>query len=184
MVTGLADVKPGAWAVVNTGARPSPLITAAEYLSTLAAGHPRYSKWDHAVMCTGVKPDGTVMIAEAEPGGARNVPWHYETRPHLWSTGIIDMPEEAGAAALRYTQAGSWGPRGVPYSGLDYVALTAHSLHVPAPGLRTFIASTMHQICSQLVDQAALDVGEHLFADGRWAGYVKPSDLGFLLASP
>jgi hypothetical protein len=37
------------------------------------------------------------------------------------------------------------------------------------------------EICSQLVDQAYLDAGIHLFADGRLAGLVAPQDLEEIL---
>lgn len=183
--TATQGVKPGDWFVVNTGGDTSALIQFAEYLSDKASGvkDPEISQWDHAGMCVNVKDDGTVMIAEAEPGGAKLTQWHYEDRPHIWSTGIIDMPQGASAAAWKYTQPGPWGKKGVPYSDLDYVALTAHSLHIPIPGLQEFIKTSEHMICSQLVDRAAEDAGKHLFTDERWNGYVKPSDLGLLLTS-
>lgn len=173
-MTSLADVRPGDWAVVNTGTRATPLIRAGEFLCTLLDDCPQVSNWDHAVICSRVQ-DGTVWIVEAQPGGAVEVPWHYEDRPHQWSAGIISMPAAAGAAARNYV--------GVGYSWFDYGAIALHELHVPAPGLRAFIGSTRHLICSQLVDRAALDAGRHLFTGRRWPGYVKPSDLGFLLAA-
>jgi hypothetical protein len=71
----------------------------------------------------------------------------------------------------------------VGYSYLDYVALAFHSLHIPFPGLKNYIASTRHMTCSQLVDQAEKDAGVQLFKDGRWPGYVMPSDLGRLLGA-
>jgi hypothetical protein len=126
------------------------------------------------VICSRVE-NGTVYIVEAESHGAVETAWHYETRPHQWSSGIIDMPVTAGAAALRYV--------GVGYGWLDYAAMTAHELHIPAPGLKSYIDSTHTLICSQLVDRATLDAGKHLFTDGRWPGYCKPSDLGFLLVA-
>jgi hypothetical protein len=170
---------PGDFAVVNTGTRATPLIRVGEFLCTLLDDEPKISEWDHAVICSRVV-DGTVMIVEAQPGGAVEVPWHYETRPHQWSTGILAMPAAAGGAALVYAQPGPWGPHGVPYSALDYFAMVTHELHIPAPGLREYIGSENHMICSQLVDRAALDAGRDLFP-GDWPGYVKPSDLGFLL---
>ncbi|MEU9117795.1 hypothetical protein AB0D04_40235 [Streptomyces sp. NPDC048483] len=71
---------------------------------------------------------------------------------------------------------------GVPYSFLDYAAIAAHRFRLPLPGLRRYVASTRHMICSQLVDQCYLDAGVHLFADGRWPGYVTPMALYNLLA--
>ncbi|MGW9433129.1 hypothetical protein ACWHA1_35035 [Streptomyces decoyicus] len=78
------------------------------------------------------------------------------------------------AAATRYV--------GVPYSFLDYLAIATHRFHLPVPGLRRYVASTRHMICSQLVDRCYLDAGVHLFADGRWPGYVTPMALHHLLA--
>lgn len=180
-------VAPGDWAVVSTGTSVTATIQLAEFLSDKVSGDKpaEVSQWDHAVMCTHTA-NGVVYIAEAEPGGARCVPWHYEDRPHMWSTGIIEMPPAAGMYAYQYTQDGPWGKHGVPYSSLDYVALTVHSFHLgdhhlAVPGLEAFIADSHHMICSQLVDRAAQDAGKQLFSDGRWNGYVKPSDLGLLL---
>jgi hypothetical protein len=162
--------RPGDFAVVNTGAKTGEYIEDAE---TIADRRP--TEWDHAVICSRVDANGTVWIVEAEPGGAVETKWHYEDRPCKWSTGIITTSPAAGAAALKYV--------GTPYSFLDYLALTLHTFHIPAPGLRKCIASTGHMICSQLVDQAEKDAGTHLFSDGRWPGYVKPSDLGHLLGA-
>ena len=39
-------------------------------------------------------------------------------------------------------------------------------------------------ICSQLVDRSEEDGGTHLFSDGRWPGFVMPTDLGALLGTP
>ena len=184
-MTATENVQPGDWFVVNTGGKTSAGIEFAEYLSDLASGvrNPEVSRWDHAGMCTARSSTGVIWIAEAQPGGAVNTMWHYEDRPHLWSTGTVTMSAACGAAAFRYTQPGPWGRHGVPYSVLDYDALTLHSLHVPFPGLQTFIGNSHHMICSQLVDQAAQDGGKHLFDDKRWPGYVKPSDLGFILSA-
>jgi hypothetical protein len=182
--TATPGVKPGDWCVVNTGSRVSAPIEILEYVSDRASGYtdPEISQWDHAVMCVAVNDTG-IGIVEAEPGGARLTGWHYEDRPYKWSTGIITMNAACAQAAVRYSQAGPWGKTGVPYSGLDYAALTLHALHIPFPGLQQFIANSHHMICSQLVDQCAQDGGVHLFDDGRWPGYVKPSDLGFLLVA-
>lgn len=140
----------------------------------------RRSPWNH--VCVATRWVGsTLMIAEAEPGGAVERPWHYEANLHQWSTGILPACHGAGDAARRYTMAGPWGPRGVPYSYLDYDAILLHDLHLQSAWLQDFIADSSHMICSQLGDQARADAGSHLFADGRWPGYVKPSDIGFLM---
>lgn len=164
---------PGDFAVINTGSNVTAPIVDAEELADAVDGAVLKTQWDHAVICSRVDPDGTVWIVEAEPGGAREVKWHYADRPHKWSTGIIATNAYAAVAARRYV--------GVPYSFLDYAALTIHALHIPFPWLKTYVANSKHMICSQLVDQAELDAGVHLFSDGRWPGFVKPSDLGHLL---
>jgi hypothetical protein len=169
-------IRPGHFAVVNTGTSVEWKIRAAEFASSLAEGKAHVSEWDHAVICSAVLPGGKIMIVEAEPGGASEVPWHYEDRPHLWSYGIPlrGVPVQvASAAARRYV--------GTPYSYADYAALALHDMHVPFPGLKNYIADSGHMICSQLVDQVCQDIGVHLFDDGRWPGYVQPWQLGVLL---
>jgi hypothetical protein len=166
----LPQPQPGDFAVVDTGSKLAGAIVSAETVADLHS-----TKWDHAVICSRVDADGTAWIVEGEGSGAVEKKWHYGERPHKWSTGIVTTSPAAGSAAQKYV--------GVPYSYLDYVALTLHSLHTPVPGLKNYIASTRHMICSQLVDQAEKDAGVHLFKDNRWPGYVKPSDLGRLLGA-
>ena len=114
---------------------------------------------------------GDGQFVEAEPGGARLA--SYPLDIGMWSTGKVPLApgqgEQIAAAAIGYM--------GTPYSSLDYVALAAHRLHIPVPGLQGWIASSGHMICSQLVDQCYLDAGVHLFSDGRWPGYVTPASL-------
>jgi hypothetical protein len=168
--------QPGDLAVVNTVNETGNLVQLAEALS--GGG---FSQWDHVAICTRVDTGGRVWIAEAEPPGAVEVPWHYDDVPYLWSTGIIETNQAVADAAVRYTQPGPWGDHGVPYSWLDYGAIAAHCWHIPAPGLKGFIASTMHMMCSFMGDRCKLDGGVHLFNDGRWPGYVRPSDIGRLI---
>jgi len=123
---------------------------------------------------------GNGILIEAEPGGARERPLsEYTGRSIYWSTGHIALTaaERANivAAGVKYVQANNG--RGVPYSFLDYDALAVHRLHIPVPGLKQYIASTGHMICSQLVDQCYADAGVHLFTDNRWPGYVTPGDI-------
>ncbi|MHB9862020.1 hypothetical protein [Streptomyces sp. YIM S03343] len=117
-------------------------------------------------------------LIEAMPGGADVAPLSkYDDRDTLYvsPTGLTDAQRKAIAdCALKYLD--------VPYSFLDYAALAAHRFHIPVPGLRRYVQSTGHQICSQLCDRAYLDAGQHLFDDGRWEGYVTPMDLYHLLA--
>jgi len=160
--------RPGDFAVVDTGARSARLVRAAKALSRGG-----FTMFDHAVICSRVRRDGTVYIVEALPAGAQESRWHYDDHDHLWSTGLVKTSTKAGKAALSYVD--------VPYSWLDYAALSAHASHLWVPGLRHYLASAKHLICSQLVERAERDAGVHLFADRRWPGYVRPSDLAELI---
>jgi hypothetical protein len=95
----------------------------------------------------------------------------------LWSTGHIELTEPQRAAIVKKALA----CKGIPYSAIDYVALAMHRLHLPAPGLREYIESSEHLICSQLVDMCYRLAGVHLFSDNRWPGYVTPADLANLI---
>jgi len=187
-----ADVVPGNWFVVSPDEQ---LFRWIELGQTMIDR--RRTIWGHAGVATRWK-GSTLMIAEAEPGGAVERPWHWEGNPHLWSTAApqLSVPGMADSA-LRSAgltpgpQYGQWtktGP-GIGYSFLDYGAIEAHAMHLDVPGLREYIADTGHAICSQLVDLDAQDNDVHLFGTqavppnpDRWNGYVKPSDLGWLLA--
>lgn len=125
--------------------------------------------WEHAFLDLG---DGTLI--EAEPGGARIRPLtEYDPDMVYWCDNlyaILDFSQQATAAYYGRTF------QGVPYSFLDYFALAAHRLHLPVPGLRGYIKSTRHLICSQLVTHAYKLAGVDLFPY-RWSGYVTPGDL-------
>lgn len=164
----LMTPRPGDFAVVDTVLRTSRLIQLGEALSRGG-----FTMFDHAVICSRVRRDGTVYIVEATPSGAEENVWHYDDQDYLWSTGLVKTSTKAGKAALAYVN--------TPYSWLDYAAIAAHASHLWAPGLRHYLASTKHLISSQLVDRAELDAGVHLFSDRRWRGYVRPSDLADLI---
>jgi cell wall-associated NlpC family hydrolase len=167
------DVQPGDFAAVVMHGPGGPLIRAGEWLNGDGFGN-----YEHALVYAG---DG--WIVQAMPHGAQRVRRYPLVQPgDLWSTGVIGLkPGERtliAAAANRYAD---WphveGRAPVGYSALDYVALAMRRLRIPAPGLRSFIGSTGHMICSQLVDQCYADAGVHLFSDGRWPGYVTPAAL-------
>ncbi|HTI77440.1 MAG TPA: hypothetical protein VL634_20745, partial [Mycobacterium sp.] len=116
---------------------------------------------------------GNGQIIEAEPGGAREAELdEYDSRTIVW----LRCPDQYRQAVTESAEA----LEGKPYSFLDYLALAAHRFHLPIPGLRHYIDSTGHLICSQLADRAAELGGWVLFADGRWPGYVTPADLARL----
>jgi hypothetical protein len=110
-------------------------------------------------------------LIEAMPGGARMKPltWYEPWDQVLWLRCPEEYREGVADAAYEYL--------GVPYSFADYASVAAHRLHIPAPHLRRYIATSKHMICSQLADQAAMDGGWNLFSDGRWPGDVTPGDL-------
>lgn len=115
---------------------------------------------------------GNGEIVEAEPSGARVVPLStYMGYEVLW----IPCPQRYGAAVC--AAARQFAADRVPYSWLDYGACGLHHLHIPAPGLRRYIETSKHMMCSQLADRAASLGGWKLFDDGRFDGYVTPGAL-------
>jgi hypothetical protein len=141
-----------------------------------------FADFEHAFVVSEVIPSGggqppIIQIVEAEPGGAREVPLtEYNPRNIAWLHCPEPYRHAVAAAARAFTE-----PRPVPYSAADYFALAAHRLHLPIPWLRDYVKSSGHMICSQLVDRAAAEGGWHLFADGRWDGYVTPGDIWELI---
>jgi uncharacterized protein YycO len=159
--------QPGAIGLTNVVGPVGRLISLGEFLC--GDGFTRY---EHAFL---VLDNGELI--EAQPGGAVIRPLtEYDQRDVLFvaPAGLTDEQRAAVVAA-------AVGYLGTPYSFLDYAAIAAHRFRLPIPGLRRYVASTGHQICSQLVDQCYLDAGVHLFDDGRWPGWVTPGDLALLL---
>lgn len=129
-----------------------------------------FGQYEHAFVVV-----SDTELVEAQPGGARIRPLSdYPNALFVSPTRMTVAQRDAVCAAAR-------SYLGTPYSFADYAALAAHRFHLPLPGLRSYVASTGHLICSQLVDEAYLAGGVHLFADGRWPGYVTPADLYELL---
>jgi hypothetical protein len=139
-----------------------------------------FREWEHSFL---LGPNETVL--EAEPGGARiaNVS-EYDNATVYWCTAIAAQFTEEKLAGIWGDAVQKYGPGtghktstgGVGYSFLDYAALAAHRLRIPVPGLKRYIASTGHMICSVLDDQEYADEGCNLFA-GTWPGYVTPLGL-------
>lgn len=130
-----------------------------------------YRDLEHAFVV--VEAGSDVKIVEAEPGGARFVPLHYDNV--LW----LRCPSQYGPAVA----AAARELIGTPYSFLDYLALAAVRLHLPSRRIRSYVANTGHMICSQLADEAARRGGWHLFDDGRLPQDVTPGDLARLATS-
>lgn len=168
-------VTPGDFFCVQGGPATGPLI---EFLERRDGDSGLASLFQHAGIVTAVGrgADGMqVTIMEARSRGAVEVPYHYRQHLILWSTGTLaPAHRDQIVAAAR-------GFQGVGYGWLDYLALTAHHYHLPAPGLKSYIGSTRRLICSQLVDKAWELGGDHIYDDGRWPGYVKPADLAAVL---
>lgn len=123
-----------------------------------------FKDWEHAFL---LGPDGEVL--EAEPGGAK-IGHVSEYSDIYWCNAIasqynVPLLESIWNGAQQYV--------GTEYSFLDYGALSLHRFHIPVPGLENYIKDSGHLICSQLVDQAYMDKGAHLFK-GVWQGYVTP----------
>jgi hypothetical protein len=162
-----ADTRePGDFAAVNTAGDIGTLIKIGEGLNGEGFG-----EYAHALVYV-----GGGQVVEAEPAGARKRVRGIEPGD-LWSTGLIPLTSVQRSAICLAAD----GYVGTGYSFLDYAALAAHHFGIPAPGLKSFIQSSHHMICSQLTDQCYQDAGVHLFDDGRWPGYVTPKSLANLL---
>lgn len=164
------DPLPGCIGLTSITGPVGRLIQAGEWLNGDGFG-----PWEHAIVVL----EGGRLI-EAAPKGARIRPLtDYQRREVLYvvPAGLTWQQRWDVCDAARTYE-------GVPYSFLDYAALAAHRLRLPVRGLRRYIASTGHLMCSQLVDRAYLDAGVRLFTDERWPGYVTPMDLFDLLARP
>lgn len=161
--------KPGDFGLVAIRGNVGKLIRFGQWLNGDGLGD-----YQHAVL---VLDHGELI--EAEPGGARIRPMaEYDGTNVIWSDWPLTDSERAAIVAAGRSL------EGVPYSVLDYAMLAAHRLHLPAPGLRKYIASTGHDICSQLVDLGYQLGGKEMFADGRWPGYVTPMALLRALHGP
>lgn len=142
----------------------------------------RFQFYDHTEIYIGNSdadgPYGYTVSAYPNRRGKLPLPCPPSQLPgSLWSSGLIALTPEQRLGIVSWALAHD----DVGYSFLDYAALVLHGLHIPAPGLRNYVKSTNHLICSQLVDTAYNVNGVHLFNDGRWEGYVKPGDLAQLL---
>lgn len=130
-----------------------------------------FANYEHVFLYLG---DG--QIIEAEPGGARIADLtEYDSRTIAW----VRCPEDRRQAVVEAART----LEGTPYSAADYFALALHRFRIPAPGLRRYIESSNHLICSALADRAARIGGWNLFQDGRWEGYVTPAAIAHLAHS-
>jgi cell wall-associated NlpC family hydrolase len=163
----LAAANPGDIGVTSISGDVGKLITFGEWLN----GN-KDDKYDHAFIYV-----GNGQIVEAEPGkqGAwlGNVSEYMDGRPLAFSTGKLALDDGQGQKIADI----ALSLVGTKYSFLDYFSIAAHRFHMPIPGLKSYIASSKHMICSQLVDYVYQQAGFKLFTDGRWDGYVTPAAL-------
>ncbi len=160
----MPNVRPGDFGLVHMGGNAGKWIRFGQWLN--GSG---FADYEHAFVYV-----GQAGIVEAEPSGAHLTPLHYSGV--RWSSGIIN-PTDAQRSAI--VTAAKWYID-TPYSWVDYASLAARRLHIPAPHLKAFVASSGHMICSQLVARCYADAGCPLY--DRWTGYVTPGDLAQLLA--
>lgn len=170
---GAIQPQPGDFGLVKMGGTGGKWIRIGQFAAgVLANDGTEDENYQHAFIYMGGGD-----IVEAEPGGAKRTQIHYSNV--LWSTGIIPLDFAQRMliveAAKKYV--------GTQYSAADYFAIAALRLHagVLVPGLKKYVESSKHMICSQLVDQCYKDAGIRLFNDDRWPGYVMPSSLAGLL---
>jgi hypothetical protein len=170
--------QPGDWAVVRSH---SLIGSGVEWMQKLSGvTDPRRTGWVHAIV--GLPGN---RIGEAEPGGFKCRPMHYDPQDVFWISGRWPRGEPTEIQRQLIVKAAEdLGYRDVGYSELDYVAIAAHQWHLWAPGLKHFIEASGHMICSQSVDWCCLQAGYHLFRDERWPGFVRPYDLAKLGGAP
>jgi hypothetical protein len=161
--------QPGDFGLVAISGNVGRLIRFGQWLNGNGWGD-----YQHAVL---VLDKGELI--EAEPGGARIRPVsEYDGTNVIWSDWPLTDAERAAIVAAGRSL------EGTPYSFLDYLALAAHRLHIPVPGLRKFIAAGGHKICSALADRGYQLGGQTMFDDLRWDGNVTPMALVRALHGP
>ncbi|MFF1417604.1 hypothetical protein [Streptomyces sp. NPDC058280] len=157
---------PGDFALTKIGGITGKLVAAGQAIIGDAA------PVQHAFVYVG---DG--MIVQAMPGGAELI-WLEDASPVVqWSTGQFALSDQARFNIAMEARS----LVGTPYSYLDYASLGLAHFRVRSQWITDYVASTGHMICSQLVDEAYLRAGVHLFDDGRLPGDVTPGDLYKLL---
>lgn len=114
-------------------------------------------------------PDG--MIGEAETSGFRIVPNHYST--------LITVPMDLTDAQRAAVPAAAKKLVGVPYNFIDIAALAISLItRTKTPRLiERRLSRPDRLICSQACDQLMLNIGVHLYQDGRLPGEVTPADI-------
>jgi hypothetical protein len=151
------------------------------------------SRWTHAGII--LAETGTILEAEPGPHGARiGTISEYAGRPLLISDGPVQRALDAWSQSRPALLFPADRPHmeaairsrvvvearklvGVPYSGLDYLALALLHLGLPDGWVRRRVQASGHMQCAQLVDAAYRRAGIRLWDDGRLPGDVMPADL-------
>lgn len=157
---------PGDFALTKISGLTGRFISAGQYL--VGDGAPV----QHAYLYV-----GNDEIVQAMPGGAELIRLADANAPVMWSTGRLHL---TAADRMRIVSAAR-GLVGTPYSFVDYLSIALAYYRIRPRWVREFVADSGHLICSQLVDEAYLRAGVHLFDDGRLPGDVTPGDLWKLL---
>lgn len=126
-----------------------------------------FADYEHAFVYV-----GSGLIVESQADGARMTDLtNYNPSSIAWYEAPRFKGEQIANEAVNLI--------GTPYSWMDYFALAAVRFNLPMSSkiLRKYVADSGHMICSQLVDEAYLRAGVHLFNDGRLPGDVTPADL-------
>lgn len=171
------NIQPGDFCCIPISGGVGRLISVGQWLNGDGFGD-----FDHAEIFIGQADDKAPFgyTIGAYPSGAAKLPLPCppEDLPSaIWSSGVINPTDEQRDTIVKT----AIKLLGIRYSALDYFALVLHRLRVPAPGLKRYIGSTGHMICSQLVDYIYYQAGYHLFKDDRWFGYVTPAMLADLI---
>jgi len=133
------------------------------------------SRVNHAGVCLG--GGGTV---EAKMRGATS---RQEHPGAVYGTELLSEIERQRPGAGADIAAAATQLLGTPYGFVDIAALGLADLGMRQKWLERIVDNQHALICSQLVDQACLNVGVHLFNDGRMPGRVDPGDLEQLIAT-
>ena len=109
---------------------------------------------------------------EAQPGGAHffDIKEKYGDEEIVWIR-PANLTAQQQADLVKQAEI----LKGTPYSFMDYTALLSHRLHLPLPGLRTYVNSSNHDICSQIIGLMYQRIKVPLFG-GKWPGYVTPAN--------
>ena len=151
--------KPGDFFVVRTNGWAAQVIRSATR-----------SHYNHAGI---YMPDG--MCVEAAPQGARLASADYGNNAILVSK--LDLSDSQRVELCRTATS----MIGTLYGWADIASLGALQYGLKPDLIRDFLEHSSELICSQLVDQAHLRIGVHLFDDGRLPMDVTPGDLARLI---